>query len=184
MFTSFLSSVVSVILVLGEFSPTSQHNTSIANISLQWRHNGHDSVSNHQPHDCLLSRLFRRRSKKTPKLRVTGLCAGNSPGNGEFPAQTTSDAENGSIWWRHHVGSVSQGTNIRNPWYHRLKYSSGCPKNQSRRTCRWSLWWIHRSLVDYHQKESVMWSFDVFCQSQVIEQTMELPVVWHAMVLI
>ena len=32
--------------------------------SLQWRHNGHDSVSNHQPHDCLLNRLFRRRSKK------------------------------------------------------------------------------------------------------------------------
>ena len=33
--------------------------------SLQWRHNGRDSVSNHQPHDCLLNRLFRRRSKKT-----------------------------------------------------------------------------------------------------------------------
>ena len=33
--------------------------------SLQWHHNGHDSVSNHQPHDCLLNRLFRRRSKKT-----------------------------------------------------------------------------------------------------------------------
>ena len=45
-------------------------------ITLQWRHNGHDSVSNHQPHDCLLSRLFRRRSKKTSKLRATGLCAG------------------------------------------------------------------------------------------------------------
>ena len=43
---------------------------------LQWRHNGRDSVSNHQPHDCLLNRLFRRRSKKTSKLRVTGLCAG------------------------------------------------------------------------------------------------------------
>ena len=42
-------------------------------LSLQWRHNGHDSVSNHQPHDCLLNRLFRRRSKKTSKLRVTGL---------------------------------------------------------------------------------------------------------------
>ena len=27
-------------------------------------HNGRDSVSNHQPHDCLLNRLFRRRSKK------------------------------------------------------------------------------------------------------------------------
>ena len=48
--------------------------------SLRWRHNDHDSVSNHQPHGCLLNRLFRRRSKKTSKLRVTGLCVGNSPG--------------------------------------------------------------------------------------------------------
>ena len=48
--------------------------------ALQWRHNDHDSVSNHQPHGCLLNRLFRRRSKKTSKLRVTGLCVGNSPG--------------------------------------------------------------------------------------------------------
>ena len=70
--------------------------------ALQWRHNGHDSVSNHQPHDCLLNRLFRRRSKKTSKHRVTGLCAGNSPGTGEFPAQMASDAEYVSIWWRHH----------------------------------------------------------------------------------
>ena len=69
---------------------------------LRWRHNGHDSVSNHQPHDCLLKGLFRRRSKKTWKLRVTGLCAGNSPGTGEFPAQMASNAENVSIWWRHH----------------------------------------------------------------------------------
>ena len=49
-------------------------------LSLHWRHNNHDGVSNHQPHGCLLSRLFRRRSKKTSKLRVTGLCVGNSPG--------------------------------------------------------------------------------------------------------
>ena len=70
--------------------------------TLQWRHNEHDSVSNHQPHDCLLNRLFRRRSKKTSKLRVTGLCAGNSPGTGEFPAQMASYAKNVSIWWRHH----------------------------------------------------------------------------------
>ena len=48
--------------------------------TLHWRHNGHDGVSNHQPHDCLLNRLFWRRSKKTSKLRVTGLCVGNSPG--------------------------------------------------------------------------------------------------------
>ena len=43
---------------------------------LQWRHNGGDGVSNLQPHHCLLNRLFRRRLKKTTKLRVTGLCAG------------------------------------------------------------------------------------------------------------
>ena len=70
---------------------------------LQWRHNEHDGVSNYQPHDCLLSCLFRRRSKKTSKLRVTGLCAGNSPMTGEFPAQKDSNAENVSIWWRHHA---------------------------------------------------------------------------------
>ena len=70
--------------------------------SLQWRHSGRDSVSNHQPHDCLLNRFFRRRSKKTSKFRVTGLCAGNSPGTDEFPAQMASYAENVSIWWRHH----------------------------------------------------------------------------------
>ena len=69
---------------------------------LHWRHNGHDSVPNHQPHDCLLNRLFGRRSKTTPKLRVSGLCAGNSPGTSEFPAQMASNAENVSIWWRHH----------------------------------------------------------------------------------
>ena len=68
---------------------------------LQWRHNGRDCVSNHQPHDCLLNRLIRRRSKKTSKLRVTVLCAGNSLGTGEFPAQMGSNAENVSIWWRH-----------------------------------------------------------------------------------
>ena len=47
--------------------------------ALHWRHNDRDGVSNHQPHGCLLNRLFRRRSKKTSKLRVTGLCVGNSP---------------------------------------------------------------------------------------------------------
>ena len=69
---------------------------------LQWRHNGHDSVSNHQPHHCLLSCLFSCRSKKTSKVRVTVLCAGNSPVTSEFPAQMASDVENISIWWRHH----------------------------------------------------------------------------------
>ena len=80
---------------------THMHAYGIA-YTLRWRHNERDSVSNHQPHDCLLNRLFRRRSKKTSKLRVTGLCEGNSPGTGEFPAQMASYVENVSIWWRHH----------------------------------------------------------------------------------
>ena len=91
---------------------------------LQWRHNGRDSVSNHQPYHYLLNRLFRCRSKKTTKLRVTCPCAGTSPGTGEFPAQMASNADfvpfddvimhlfrlwptskkmNHSIWWRHHA---------------------------------------------------------------------------------
>ena len=63
---------------------------------LQWRHNERNDISNHRRLHCLLNRLFRRRSKKTSKLRVTGLCAG------EFPEQRASSAENASIWWRHH----------------------------------------------------------------------------------
>ena len=87
----------------------SHHNLDIdkyseGRYSLLWRHNGQYGVSNHQPDDCLLSRLFRRRSKKISKPRVTGLCPGNLAGTGEFPAQMASNAENVSIWWRHRVG--------------------------------------------------------------------------------
>ena len=87
--------------------------SSIQMQTLRWRHNDHDCVSNHQPHHCLLNCLFGRRSKKTSKLRVTGLCAGKSPGTGDFPAQMVSNAENISIWWRHH-GTVPAGTRRNN----------------------------------------------------------------------
>ena len=70
--------------------------------TLLWRHNERDGVLNHQLHDCLLNRSSSRRSKKTSKLRVTGLCAGNSPGTGEFLTQMASNAENVSMWWHHH----------------------------------------------------------------------------------
>ena len=53
-----------------------KHHGATREIStLHWRHDDNDGVSNHQPHGCLLNRL-----KKTSKLRVTGLCVGNSPG--------------------------------------------------------------------------------------------------------
>ena len=68
---------------------------------LRWRHNGLDGVSNHQPRDCFLNCLFRRRSEKISKLRVTGVCTWNSLVTGEYSPQMASNAENVSIWWRH-----------------------------------------------------------------------------------
>ena len=63
--------------------------------TLHWHHNGNgrDGVSNHQLLDCALNHLFRRISNRTPKLRATGLCEGNSPVTGEFPAPKASNAE-------------------------------------------------------------------------------------------
>ena len=61
--------------------------------------------------DCLLNLLFRRRSKKTSKLRVTGLCEGSPPvtgGSPPLPPQRASNAEFLSISWRHHVDDLSQ----------------------------------------------------------------------------
>ena len=92
--------------------------------TLQWRHNGRDGVSNHQPHHCLFNRPFRRRSKKTSKLRVIGLCAGNSSVAGEFPTQIeiVSSVENCSIWWRHHEHDGSN-TELKNNYSHCISVS-------------------------------------------------------------
>ena len=116
--------------------------------TLQWRHNGHDSVSNHQPHDCLLNRLFRRRPKKTSKLRVTGLCVGNSPGTGEFPAQMASNAENIAIGWRHHVPQKPSNYEDGIAWKRGIAFHIADP-----------LWGI--SIV-HSLRQSVMRCMDVF----------------------
>ena len=95
--------------------------TSITYISIGWsvintlHVSTHDAVMSHisysslafpdgswRCHICLLNRLFGHRRKNTSKLRVSGLCEGNSLMTGEFPAQRASNAENVSIWWRHH----------------------------------------------------------------------------------
>ena len=64
---------------------THQGSYTYMSTPLQWSHDEHDGISNHQPHDCLLNRLFKAKLKETSKLLVTGLCAGNSPEAGEFP---------------------------------------------------------------------------------------------------
>ena len=65
--------------------------------------------------------------RKHQKLHVTGLCAGNSPGTGEFPPQMASNLENVSIWWRHHESSCPDNSThlsnvslcvwVSNAWY-------------------------------------------------------------------
>ena len=100
-------------------------------IALQWRHNKPDSVSNHQSPDCLLNHLFRCRSKKTSKLRVTGLCEGNPPVTSEFPTERAINAENLSIWWRHHV-------------------SRSCAMS-------WSAHWLHMGLLAHGSETCPMW---------------------------
>ena len=70
---------------------------SLRHITLQWRYNERDCVSN--CHVSIVCSAFRCRSKKTSKLRVTGLYEGNSPVTG-------NNAEIVSIWWRHHEINV------------------------------------------------------------------------------
>ena len=70
--------------------------------TLQWHHDGHNGVSNHQPHDSLTNCLFRRRLKKNITApRYWPLC-GKFNGHRWIPCTKTSKAENVSIWWLHH----------------------------------------------------------------------------------
>ena len=55
------------------------------------------------PKGCIMPKLESNLRNPMLVLRVTGLCAGNSPVPGEFPAQMASNAEIVSIWWRHRV---------------------------------------------------------------------------------
>ena len=56
------------------------------------------------PASRLFSQLFvLMQIKESIKIRVSGLCKGNSPVAGEFHAQKASKAKNSSIWWRHHA---------------------------------------------------------------------------------
>ena len=88
-----------------------ENDTQCIRLTLRWRHNGRDGITNHQPHHCSLNRLFGRRSKKTSKLCVTGHCSRNSPGTGEFPAQMASNAENVSIMvWQKLIHKISTDT--------------------------------------------------------------------------
>ena len=70
--------------------------------TLQWRHNGRDGVSNHQPHHYFSTVYWGAYRRKHQRSASLAFCAGNAPVTGEFPAQKASIVENVSIWWRHH----------------------------------------------------------------------------------
>ena len=59
--------------------------------------------------------FFRRGPKKTSKLHVIGLCEGNAPMTGEFPAQRASNAGNVFISWRSEDIFVLLGTKFHQP---------------------------------------------------------------------
>ena len=114
----------------------------------QWHHNGRDGVSNHRPPHCLFNRLFRRRSKKTSKLRVTGPCARNLPVTGEFCAQKASNAEKGF-----HLMTVS--AEQFTTYMARVKFQS--VSIFWKRSTR--IWWFGlRSNPNYRQKAPVEWT--------------------------
>ena len=120
--------------------------------ALQWRCNGYDGVSNHRRLDGVLNRLWRCRSKETSKLRVTGLCEGNSPVSYRWiPCTKGPNAQHISIWWRHHRISIivddiqfveaKQSMNITSQyqclalaWHHKLTYVS--------------LWWYRNTRLE------------------------------------
>ena len=85
--------MMNLIVEYNSSSTLSMQVSLLIRISLQWRNNGRDGVTNHHHRHCSLNRLFGSRSKKTSKLLVTGLCAGHSPVTGEFPAKMASNAE-------------------------------------------------------------------------------------------
>ena len=59
--SSFLPvSVLELVYIWLKSKPHKSRRREIS-MTLRWRHNGRDSVSNNQPRHCLLNRLFRRR---------------------------------------------------------------------------------------------------------------------------
>ena len=115
--------------------------------TLQWHHNGRDDDSNHQPHHCLLTSLFRCRSKKTSKLRATGLCAGNSPVTGEFPAQMASNAENVSIF--DDVIMKQYQCQWSNPEGHKKSPSSRPHRSTSHVHDSWHVWSYNNTICHW-----------------------------------
>ena len=97
--------------------PWSLPNVNITYVILNPSKHYSDVTMSAMSSEIICVHLFRHWSKKTSEFRITGLCAGNSMGTSEFPAQRTSNVENVSIWWCHHESTiVISWTNKRSCW--------------------------------------------------------------------
>ena len=65
-------------------------------------------------YSTVYSDVDQRKHQRSASLAFVG---GNSPGTGKFPAQMASNAENVSIWWRHHVEWICVGNGINTMQY-------------------------------------------------------------------
>ena len=114
-----------------------------------------------------------RRSTKASKLRVTGLCAGNSPVTGEFPTQMVSDAENVSIWRCNHVLLNNQCILTDKPsWWVGTKDSISVMLSQinwrAKRNCRIKQWLLRELQMGFtwiviHSPVANIWVIYIEC---------------------
>ena len=75
---------------------------------LQWRHNEHDGVSNHQPHDCLFNRLLKAHPKEDIKAPRHWTLWGELTGDRwrgihRWPVNSPHKRASNADWWRHHT---------------------------------------------------------------------------------
>ena len=75
--------------------------------TLQWRHNGGDGVSNHQPYDCLLKRLFKAQIKESIKAPRYWPLWGEF--TGEFPSQRPVTRSFDSQRWCRGACQITEG---------------------------------------------------------------------------
>ena len=113
------------------------------------RHDEHEGASNHRCLDCFLDRLFRRRSKKTSKLRVTGLCEGNPPLTGGFPLKRPV------TWMMFPFDDIIMSYNDIVHMHAYLQQKKWLPRSE--RTEWWSEWTRSVSLVLINSQAKLTW---------------------------
>ena len=128
---------------------TDDHQIHKGSYSLQWRHNGRDSVSDHQPRHCFIQRFIQAQIKESIKApRHWPLC-GEFTGDQWIPRTNAqkrgkcfhlmifcSNAENVSTWWCHHVANRPKSV-IINVLLDDLKLAINWPKT--------TVWLVHRA---------------------------------------